>query len=218
MSVADGCGRGEGRRERRRGAMIAAARALFLERGFDAVTLGEIVRRSGGSLSTFYELFENKAGVLGAIVAGERFDGQERLGAIVARRGTAAETLRAIAASIHEDLTGPEVVGIMRIVMAESLRNAAFARSIYENAHVPRIAWLTDLFAGWAAEGHARIANPVLAAEFFLGLILHAAQMRALFCEPAVPQTAEWHECMAEAVNLFVAGYAITGEAGRSGA
>ena len=204
----------DGRRARRRGAMIAAARALFLERGYDAVTLGEIVRRSGGSLSTLYELFENKAGLLGAIVADERFEGMERLDAIVARSGGPAATLCAIADSIHHDLTECEVIGLMRIVMAESLRDAAFARSIYQNAHAPRLAWLTDLFAGWSASGQARIADPMLAAQFFLGLILFGAQTRALFGAPAGSEDVSCDRCIAEAVKLFVAGYQIDGGAG----
>lgn len=201
--------RSEGRRERRRGAMIAAARALFLERGYDSVTLGEIVRRSGGSLSTLYDLFENKAGLLGAIVAEERFEGLERLDAIVACGDSAAATLRAIAGSIHHDLMQPEVIGMMRIVLAESLRDAAFARSIYENAHLPRLAWLTDLFAEWAARGQARIADPTMAAQFFFGLILHGAQTRAFFGAVAGPADAACDQALGEAVTLFVTGYAI---------
>jgi TetR/AcrR family transcriptional repressor of mexJK operon len=189
--------------------MIEAARTLFLERGYDAVTLGEIVRMSGGSLSTLYELFQNKAGLLDAIVAEERFEGLERLDAIVARGESPAATLLAIAASIHHDLMQCHVIGLMRIVMAESLRDPAFARSIYENAHLPRLAWLADLFGGWAARGQARIADPMLAAQFFFGLVLHGAQTRALFGALADADSSD-DQCLGEAVNLFVAGYAIT--------
>lgn len=206
----DCCGtKREGRRERRRVAMVAAARTLFLERGYDAVTLGEIVRASGGSLSTLYELFESKGGLLGAIVAEERFEGLERLDAIVARGEGAAGTLHAIASSVHHDLMQPEVIGMMRIVMAELLRDAAFAHSIYQNAHLPRLAWLADLFAGWAESGQARIPDPMMAAHFFLGLILHATQTRALFGGPAEPSPPVAAACMAGAVDLFATGYAI---------
>ncbi len=192
--------------------MLAAARTLFLEKGYDAVTLGDIVRRSGGSLSTLYDLFENKAGLLNAIVAEERFEGQERLDAIVARGGSPAATLRAIAASIQRDLIQPDVIGLMRIVMAESLRNAVFAHMIYENAHRPRIEWLATLFGCWAASGQARIANPELAAHFFLGLILHAAQTRALLGDPTGLCAASNAQCVEEGVELFVHGYAIGAE------
>lgn len=189
--------------------MIAAAKLLFLERGYDAVTLGDIVRRSGGSLSTLYDLFESKSGLLGAIVAAERFEGMERLDAVVARGESPSATLLAIGASIHHDLTRPDVIGLMRIVMAESLRDPAFARLIYDGAHRPKLAWLAELFGGWAARGQATIADPMLAAHFFFGLVLHGAQMRALFGAPDDSEAA-CGLCLDEAVHLFVSGYAIT--------
>src|SRR3546814_5445337 len=54
-------------RERRHEAILDAAEALFIEQGYDRTSLAEIVRRSGGSLATLYELFGNKQGLLHAI-------------------------------------------------------------------------------------------------------------------------------------------------------
>ena len=216
MTVAAISAKSEGRRERRRTAMIAAARTLFLERGYDAVSVGEIVRCSGGSLSTFYDLFENKAGLLGAIVAEERFAGIDRLDAVIARGGAAAGMLRAIAESIQRDLTQDDLIGMMRIVMAESLRNAPFATAVYHQAHLPRVEWLTRLFADWAAHRQARIADPAMAAHLFLGLIAHAAQMRALFSAPSAGAGQAADRYLAGAVDLFVAGYAIETKTARA--
>ena len=189
--------------------MIAAARALFLERGYDAVTLGEVVRCSGGSLSTLYELFDNKAGLLLAILLAQRFDNLERLDAIVARGASAAETLRAIAESIQHDLTQPDVIGLMRIAMAESLRNPDFAAIMLEQAHRPRVAWLASLLAEWTANGQAKVANPVMAAEFFIGMVAHTAQTRALSGASAWVNACDAEPVLCEAARLFLAGYAI---------
>ena len=57
------------RRDARRHAMLDAALELFLEKGYGAVSLNEVVRRSGGSLSTLYDLFGGKLGLLKACVA-----------------------------------------------------------------------------------------------------------------------------------------------------
>ncbi|WP_162527198.1 TetR/AcrR family transcriptional regulator [Sphingomonas solaris] len=205
------------RRARRRAAMIDAGRTLFMEQGYDAVSLAAIVRRSGGSLSTFYAVFENKAGLLRAIVAEERFEGIERLDALVARGGSPAGLLRAIAESIHADLARPEMIRLMRVVMAKSLDDAAFAHAIYENAHQPRVEWLARLFARWDQAGAARIPDPMMAAQFFLGMTLHAAQTRALFGDRAGLQERTEAQCLTSAVEVFVAGYAIAaGNAGRA--
>src|SRR5688500_10647932 len=54
-------------RERRQSAILDAAESLFLEQGYERTSLAEIVKRSGGSLATLYELFGNKQGLLHAI-------------------------------------------------------------------------------------------------------------------------------------------------------
>lgn len=196
-----------GRRERRRTAIIAAARASFLERGYEAVTLGEIVRISGGSLATLYALFNNKEGLLRAVVQEERYEGIERLDAIVARNDTPAVTIARIAGSIVEAIGRPEVMQLMRVVMAKSLCDPHFARAIYDNTHRPHLEWLTDLFTRWREAGQARIADPATAAHLFLGLTLHNAQTRAIYGEPAgVPTSAA---SLANAIALFIAGYGI---------
>jgi AcrR family transcriptional regulator len=56
------------RREERRKAVLVAAEALFLEQGFEKVSVNAIVRRSGGSLATFCDIFGNKHGLLRTVV------------------------------------------------------------------------------------------------------------------------------------------------------
>ncbi len=60
------------RRQRRREAFIEAGAELIAERAFENVSLSAIVRRSGGSLQTFYEMFGSKSGLLRTMV--EHYD------------------------------------------------------------------------------------------------------------------------------------------------
>lgn len=199
------------RRERRRHAILDAARDLFVERGFDGVSLSEVMRRSGGSLSTLYELFDNKLGLLRAVVANERFDGFGRIEAIIARDGDPAAILRAVVGEIHAALLDPAKVGLMRVVMGESLRSPEFAQGVYADAHVPFVQQLAGAFAAWNAGGKVRIADPAVAAELFLGLTLHGAQLAAMFGGPTAVDHENREERIAEAVRLFLAGYGAGG-------
>ena len=54
--------------EKRRKAMIDAAYSLFVERGYEAVTLDDIIKVSGGSKSSLYKYFSNKEGILKAVI------------------------------------------------------------------------------------------------------------------------------------------------------
>src|SRR3546814_4381236 len=63
------------RREDRRQAILDAAESLFLEQGYERVSVNAIVQRSGGSLATVYDLFGNKHGLLYAVVDRARDEG-----------------------------------------------------------------------------------------------------------------------------------------------
>src|SRR5687768_9552816 len=119
MTKQEGSTTGDPRRERRRGAMLDAARALFLEQGYDAVSLSDVVARSGGSLSTLYGLFGNKRGLLKAMMQTQFERDMQELNSIIGRGTTPAETLLDIALGTQEYLAAPDMVRFMRFVIGE---------------------------------------------------------------------------------------------------
>lgn len=48
-------------------ALLVSATELFLERGYDAVSLDDIVQHAGGSKASIYKYFGNKEGLFKAI-------------------------------------------------------------------------------------------------------------------------------------------------------
>lgn len=56
------------RGEQRRRAFLDAAAEVFLEQGYEAASVNEVVRRAGGSLATLYAQFGNKDGLFWAMV------------------------------------------------------------------------------------------------------------------------------------------------------
>lgn len=68
------------RGRRTRGALVAASRELFEERGFRETRISDIAERSGTSYGTFYHYFETKEAVLHELfttVAGEMFSASQ---------------------------------------------------------------------------------------------------------------------------------------------
>ena len=57
-----------GRAELRRPAFLKPARDVFLEYGYEAANMAEIVKRAGGSLSTLYAQFGGKKGLFEAMI------------------------------------------------------------------------------------------------------------------------------------------------------
>ena len=199
-----------GRRERRAMAMIAAAKDLFLERGYDSVSLTQIVRRSGGSLSTLYDLFGNKLGLLGAVVDAERYEGIGRLRLILTGDAQPADILMAAAHHLLDTLEDPTFVGMIRLVMSEALTSPEFATQIYSCNHEPLIDEFVTLFERWNAEGRARMPEPRISAHMFASLFFHAPQLRAMFRDRQASEVCDRQRMLRISIDMFLAGAAIT--------
>ncbi len=171
-----------GPRERRYEAILDAAETLFIEQGYDRTSLAEIVRRSGGSLATLYELFGNKQGLLHAIAVrwcGETMAERADRGAGAGR--SKVDTLMDYVRSECETWQSPRAIALMRMLVSESLRDRDFALQTYRDLHMPFIAELADLFAGWARTGEATIDDPEATAHLFLSTISGDMMLSRLF-------------------------------------
>lgn len=169
-------------RTQRHEAILDAAEALFIEQGYDRTRLAEIVRRSGGSLATLYELFGNKQGLLHAIAV--RW-GDETTKKRAGREGAAMRshvgTLMSYVRSECEIWQSPRALALMRMLVSECLRDRDFAIQTYRDLHRPFIAELSGLFAAWTAAGDARIDDPEATAHLFLSTISGDMMLGRLF-------------------------------------
>ncbi|MEA1071806.1 TetR/AcrR family transcriptional regulator [Sphingomonas sp. LY160] len=168
------------RRLERRRAMIEAAESLFLEQGYDTTSLAAIVKRSGGSLATLYELFGNKQGLLRAMI--ELRDEQDRCPGYGEDCATKkpSELLRGYAHRLYAHVTSKRAIALKRIVITEALRDPDFARTLYEDIHLPSVRELADILRALDEQGKANIDDPMAAAGLFFAIVMSDAQMRAL--------------------------------------
>ena len=89
-----------------RSRILSSARALFGERGIDAVTIAEIARRSQVSASSIYGLFKSKEGLLRSLMEqalfGGRYQSAQQIVAGVADPVEAIARTAQVARSIYE--------------------------------------------------------------------------------------------------------------------
>ena len=156
----------------RHAAILDAAETLFIEQGYDRTSLAEIVRRSGGSLATLYELFGNKQGLLHAIATRGRDQavlGRMERGDIAAQSNV--DTLMNYVESEREFRRSPRAIALMKMLVSECLRDRDFALQIYRDLHMPAVHELSELFADWASAGEADIDDPEAAAHLFVSIV-----------------------------------------------
>lgn len=164
------CGQ-DSKRGKRREAMLSAAHELFVEKGFEATTLNDIVRRSGGSLATLYDMFENKPGLLRSLVT-------ERCvtinGAIDSALATAApfdQSLRAIAAEMLDRFLDPVYMGLFRVVIAQCANQPDLGRQIYDAGPVVCQSRAAAFFAREMATGTMASDDPMAVSTLFFQMV-----------------------------------------------
>jgi len=100
--------------------LLAAALALFTEKGFDATRTEEIAERAGVSKGTLYLYFNSKEDLLFELIA-ERFfcrfpfEGDERLDA-----GSVTELLHSVVMAWRSALIEGRVDGVVKLVFTEA--------------------------------------------------------------------------------------------------
>jgi TetR/AcrR family transcriptional regulator, mexJK operon transcriptional repressor len=196
------------RLDRRRRAIIDAARNLFIEQGFERTTLGHIVERAGGSLATVYKLFGNKEGLLDAVVFEKAASGESLIHEIEHKGAGPAQTLRLIARGLHERFLEPDSVALVRVVIARSIEDAEFARRFFETTAIHTRQALERLFKQMHTQGVPFTGEPEMLAEIFLGLIVSDLQTDAI-SHGVVGQPSS--EKLAARTEFFLRGAGLSG-------
>jgi AcrR family transcriptional regulator len=191
----------------RRDAFIKVASQLFLERGFDAVSVNDIVRQAGGSLSTLYSYFPTKKDVVLAVAK------QTHEQALADRLSAANDsapvevTLGAAARAYVARLSRPDLLAMWQIMVSTAPRFREEVRAfVLERKRV----LMTDIgrYLGRQCElGTLDIDDVDIAAEQFLGLIRGLWVMEALCGLDEATDPRRLEHLVSESVTTFLARY-----------
>jgi AcrR family transcriptional regulator len=201
----------EGRTARKRGAIVDAARALFLRRGYAGTSMDDVAAAAAVSKQTVYKNFADKQRLFTEVITGD-IGRTAQAGAALADGITDAaglETaLRAFARRHVADVLHPDLVRMRRVLIGEAERFPELARTWYATAIEPAHAAFAARFTELAGRGLLTVDDPLLAAEQFNWLVLSAPMNRAMFLgldEPFPRGDLErWAD---EGVRVFLAAY-----------
>lgn len=201
----------EGRTARKRKAILEAATEVFLRHGYLGASMDEVAARAGVSKQTVYKQFADKQRLFAEILDGtveHRDELDQTVAAAVRGSGDLAKDLGELARWLLNFLTRPEVRRLRRLVIGEAGRFPQLGRGWYQKGFQPAMATIADAFRRLAEQGQLRLADPVLAANHFAGLVLWAPVNRVMFCGDDEQLTAEEIDRYADAaVHAFLAAY-----------
>lgn len=151
----------------RRQALLDAARAVFLEKGYANATIDAVVERAGGSKATVYSVFENKEGLFAALVA----EAAEELSELVKTYpldGRIDDALRDFGRHYLEILTRPERLALFRLVLGECGRVPEVGDIFYRTGPYLIFQRVADLLRSAAARGQIVVSDVERTTHLFI--------------------------------------------------
>jgi TetR/AcrR family transcriptional repressor of mexJK operon len=186
---------------RSRAAIMQAAAALFLDKGYSATTMDEIAEAAAVSKRTVYNNFADKQALFRQVVMAAAEIVEQFTADAAAQLTDPADlpaALTALARRLAVTATNPRVVRLRRLLIGEAHRFPDLAADYYRLAPGKVIATLAAAFESLARRDRLVVTDPHRSAEQFAFLVLGAALDRAMFDGR---QTAPESDCLMRAAD-----------------
>ncbi len=187
--------------------ILSSAEHEFLEKGYDGTSIDAIVKEVGGSKSTIYAHFQDKAVLFSETLA--NITGQLDFGLQAARlpEGPTLARLSAIGAAWLSTLYAQRTLHLLRTVIAEARRFPEVAGQLVSEGLAVAESRLAEVISAEMDSGHLRSADPVAAASAFAGLLQGSGYLLALLSDEAVPSTRLLATQAESAADAFLRAY-----------
>jgi len=192
--------------EKKRAAILNAARIEFDARGFPATSMDRIAAAAQVSKRTVYNHFASKDALFDAIA--DELSERVRVGTTCRYDpGSPVEQqLRDIGAQLLDMLAAPSFVSLTRVTLAEMLRSPDLAQRTYDLFR-ERQSGLADWLSRAAADGRLAIDDPTWAADQYFGLIKSFAFWPQILGDQPAPDSATRSRILDSSVALFLGNY-----------
>jgi AcrR family transcriptional regulator len=191
--------------------ILAAARAVFGELGFERSSVDGIAARAGVSKATVYSHFQDKSSLFVASFS-EEVDTlrAEFLGCLKEPTGNIASALQSIGEKLMQVALSPSVVALYRHASAESARFPEIGEMLFERGPAVVQDTLAGYLARWAETGALEIAESRAAAIQFSLLCQGDLGVRAQLGILQYPADREIRETVARGVAVFLRAFRPT--------
>lgn len=185
--------------------ILAAARQVFGELGFERASVDLIAARAGVSKATVYNHFQDKKALFVASVVEECDDMREGLQRCLGKpAGDLEASLQRVGEQIMAVYLSPVVAGLYRQTIAEAARFPDIGRMVFERGTVQLQEAVAAYLARWSERGLLAIDDPASAAGQFIALCQGDLGARSRFGVLEYPVDTLVRESVDRAVKTFV--------------
>ena len=195
------------RTERVTNRLLDAASKFFMERGFEATSMGEIARYARASKETFYRHFPGKEDLFRAVVIrGARMVAGE-LSAVLLTHETPEKALAAFGELFLDRILSTDSISFQRMMMMERERFPELVQSLRADGRERVRASLARYLDEQVARGRLRKMDPAVGARQFLDLVAAEMIFAATRCGLPKPSKAQIRQRVKEGIDCFLHGY-----------
>jgi TetR/AcrR family transcriptional repressor of mexJK operon len=201
--VAPGPGRAE-TSEQRRERIVRLAWPLFLKKGYDNVSIDEIIGVVGGSKATIYAWFGGKEGLFEAVVRQKCSDVVLAIHANPA--GTLEEQLTEIGQSFLAMVLSPPILEFHRLMVSIGRTFPEIGRLFFETGPISAYSIVATWIAKQQKAGLIVEEDPYRLAVLFLDMLIGEHQLGWLTSVPRAARRDKVDETVRIAVKVFLRG------------
>ncbi|GGE33872.1 transcriptional regulator [Agaricicola taiwanensis] len=187
--------------------ILEGARSVFLAKGFDGASMGEIAREAGVSKGTLYVYFESKQLLFAELVSSEKRQSAEQLFELDAEDHDVARVLGKLGNSYLELMLRPDHVASLRAVIGVAEKFPEVGQALYDAGPRIGIQRLSGYLARQVEAGILAIEDIELAATQFLGMLMNCGVTPTMLASAPPPGKERRKAIIDGAVAVFLAAY-----------
>jgi len=186
--------------------IVDTAARLFIQQGYAATSIEQIAAAAGSGKQTIYRRFVSKEALFIEVIDRR---GQRLTQMAEAARATGAsprDALRGIARLMLDFMLDPEMIGLLRVLIAETPRFPEAVSAVHENCAKPIQDLVHRTLRDARAAGQIRFADVQQTQMQMIGMVTGGPVQKTLIGEPPFASPAERDAYFETAWNVFLHG------------
>ncbi|XKM14573.1 TetR/AcrR family transcriptional regulator [Orbaceae bacterium ac157xtp] len=192
--------------EQRKELLLKVATQVFLEKGYEATSLDDIISQAGGSKRSIYTEFGGKEELFHTIVTHLTTQVLAPMRQAISQSTDLRKGLYTFANDILSSLFTPTVLDLSRLALTDGVRFPKFAKIYFSSGPGCAADSLKELLDAAQKRGEIKCKDTLLSANQFIGMLRDNLYLQVLLKLRPSPKEQEIKILAQNAVDIFLLG------------